>query len=314
VLASNPSYSLFTEGLVRSGLSDTLQVIVFPYGSKEARTKFTVLAVPDSMYNRVGIYSITDLINYYSPGDNNITNLENGFYRYMEYHCLGGIFYLSDLTTKLYPILSFDNNISITVTNDYKLNFDKETGNYTGFITDLSNIPAKNGAIHTVNSLLPVYMPPPALVVFETTDYFDLKNGGDYFGDHYMKWSDGQNTFEKIKWEGDYLQYYYKDHALAASGLLNFDCLNMNGYWWIEITTPKIMKGKYSVSGNIWPGHMDYAVYIDGVKTAVVLTSDQGAPKMGEVIFTKTEEHKIKLVAITAGGLFWDTVTFTPIK
>ena len=56
-----------------------------------------------------------------------ITEIENGFYRYMEYHCLTETYYLSDFPTndgfsKLYPILSFDNNISIIIKDDYYLN------------------------------------------------------------------------------------------------------------------------------------------------------------------------------------------------
>jgi uncharacterized surface protein with fasciclin (FAS1) repeats len=314
LLESNPSYSIFTGGLVKSGLSDTLKRVQIPYGVKQARVKFTILAVPDTMYSRFGINSVNDLINHFTTDPDHITDRGNDFYRYMEYHCLGGSYYFSDFISKLYPVLSFENNLSFTVTNDYKINFDKKTGEYTGFISDLSNIPAKNGAIHTVNTLLPVFEPAPTGVLFETTDYFDLKNSGDFFGKSYMKWSDGQNTFEKIKWEGDYLQYYYKNHNLPGEGLLNFDCLNMTGFFWIEITTPIIMKGKYAVSGNIWPGRCGYAVYIDGVKTGTVLSGDPYPPKMGNVEWTKTGEHKIKLVAITAGGLFWDTVTFTPIK
>ncbi len=45
VLADDPAYSLFAEGLTRTGLKDTLNVIDFPYGQKMARTRFTILAV-----------------------------------------------------------------------------------------------------------------------------------------------------------------------------------------------------------------------------------------------------------------------------
>ena len=111
LIASNPSLSLFTQGLEKTHLKDTLQQVYFMFGNKPARTRFTVLAVPDSIYHRYGINTIDDLIANYTNVPDSITYLENGFYRYMEYHCMGGTFYLSDLTTKLYPILSSDNNI-----------------------------------------------------------------------------------------------------------------------------------------------------------------------------------------------------------
>ncbi len=310
-LANDPKYSLFAEGLKLTGLKDTLQLISFPYGKKQARTRFTILAVDNETFKAEGITTISGLIAKFTNAPDSIKFIKNGFYRYMEYHCLGGTYYLSGLESRLYPILSYDNNISITVDNDYKLNYNKLTEEYTGFKVDQSNIPTKNGAIHSINKLLPVILPDPSVITFEVTDYFDLKQG-DYFGKYYMKWSDGKNTFAKIKWEGDYLQYYYKDHNTGT--LMNWDCLNMNGFWWIEVTTPKIMKGKYKLSGNIWANQVDYEVYVDGVKTALIKRSDPANPPLGEFNWDTTREHKVKLVSVSWGLLFWDTLTFTPLN
>lgn len=307
-LKDNPSFSLFTEGLERTGLSDTLNLITFPYGKRTARTRFTVLAVADTTFNRYGISNINDLMAYFTNVPDSVTFIDNAFYRYMEYHCITNTYYLSDLNTQLYPILSHDNNIKATVTDDYKLNMDAETEEYTGFFVEESNYPAKNGALHTINDLLEVETPSPTTIVFEVTDYFDLKQG-DYFGQYYMKWYDGENTFQYIKWSGDYLQYYWKDHDTGT--LLNDDCLNMLGYWWIEITTPKIMKGKYQVSGNIWQNQVGYEVFVDDERIGIVNSGE--TPNLGSFNWEKTERHRIKLVAMQFGGLFWDTVTFTPI-
>lgn len=46
VTESDPSYTIFTEGLRMTGLKDTLQLISFPYGESIARTRFTLLGVP----------------------------------------------------------------------------------------------------------------------------------------------------------------------------------------------------------------------------------------------------------------------------
>ncbi|MCB8995535.1 MAG: fasciclin domain-containing protein [Bacteroidales bacterium] len=312
LLAGNPSYSLFTKGLDRTGLKDTLNTISFPYGKKIARNRFTVLAVPDTIYNRYGITNIDELVAYFTSAPDSVTFLNNGFYRYMEYHCLGGAFYLDNLETKNYPTLSNDNNVSFKIDDAYRINNDASTGVYTSFIIDASNNPCKNGTYHTINDLLPVILPSPAVIVFETTDYFDLKQG-DYFGKFYMRWFDGQNTFAKIKWEGDYLLYYFKDHDTGK--LLNDDCLSMSGWWWCQVTTPKIMKGKYKVTSNLWGGQTTYAVYIDGVKTAIVNKSDPAeSTSWGEFVWNNTEEHTIKVVTLESGLLFWDTIIFTPIN
>ncbi len=312
VLANDPSYSLFTEGLNRTRLKDTLNVIDFPYGNKTARTRFTIMAVADTTFNRYGITSIDELIALFTDAPDSVIYLNNEFYRYMEYHCLGGTYYLNDLDTRIYPILSYDNNISVRVDDDYKLNYQATTGSYTGFIINQSNKPGKNGTVHTINDLLPVFQPEPTIIVHETTDYFDLKQG-DYFGKYYMRWFDGQNTFENIKWEGDYILYYFKDHDTGK--LLHDDCLSMSGWWWVEITTPKIMKGKYDMTANLWSGQTNYAVWVDGVNTALIKDTDPAeSTSWGVFEWTETRTHKIKVVTKSPGLLFWDTVIFTPIN
>ena len=318
LVSSDPSFKIFSEGLNISGLKDTLQIIDFPYGNKTARTRFTLLAVPDSVYNRYGIFNVEDLINWCGANRDSITYLNNPFYRYMEYHCLNGSHYLSELNTTLYPILSRDNNVFITVDNDYKINLDSKTKKYTGFVIPASNTPAKNGALHAINDILPVVEPQPATVIFETTDFFDLKQG-DYYTKYYYRWMKDENQFAKIKWEGDYLLYYYN----LKNDNINRDVLSMNGWWKISITFPKVMKGKYTVSifQPNWGDITNLVAYIDGVATPYVYEGayggtggSAGLQVIGEVDFPTTAEHTITLRNIVNGMLFWDYVQFTPIK
>jgi len=314
LLASNPSYSIFSEALSISGIKDTLQIVSFPYGAKIARTRYTLLAVPDTIYHRYGINDVNGLIAWCGSNSDSLTSKSNPFYRYVEYHCLNKSYFLSELRTTIYPILSHNNYLSMTISDDYKINLDPKTQKYTAFNLPESNIPAKNGVIHTVQGLLPVVDPEPAVIVCETTDYFDFQQE-DCIGKYYKKWHDGQNSFESIKFSGDYLLYYYR---VAQRPNLHEDCLSMLGYWWIEITTPKIMKGHYAVSAGIWTGSQDmpsFAAYVDGVQVAEIDARPAGTKMdFGEVTYTTTEEHKVKLVCTNWGVLFWDTIIFTPIK
>lgn len=318
-ILENPSFKIFTEGLKITGIIDTLKLISFPYGNRTARTRFTILAVPDSVYQRKGINNIDDLIKITGANPDSLTYLDNPFYRYMEYHCLNGTHYLSDLNTQLYPILSHDNNVSMTVDTDYKINFITKTGKYTGFYVPQSNTPSKNGAIHVINDLLLVIEPEPGLFIQETTDYFDIQQG-DYIGKYYMKWGGdvGQTQFKYIKWVGDYLLYYYKpNHGRTA--IAHSDNLSILGFWTIEITTEKVMKGRYKIGANIWTGGEDlpiFDVYLDGVRIANNVNARISSTKMefGEQNWTKTERHTMKLVCTGWGVLFWDTIIFTPIK
>lgn len=309
VLKDNDEYSIFTEGLEATGLKDTLDVISFPFGQTIARNRYTILAITDETFKQNEINSLDDLIAKYSNGSNDLTSKRNGFYRYMEYHCLAETKYLSDLGLGLknYPVLSYDNYVSILVDEeDYKINRIAEE--YTSFVIEKSNVPAKNGTIHQINKLLPVSTPKPSTIEWEVTDHFDLKQG-DYFGKTYRRFFDGENDLANVKWEGSFLLYYYKEQP----GIRNSDLLCMQGWWWCEVTTPKIMKGKYRITSNVWSNYVDYEVYVDGVRTANIKRSDSpNDTSWGEFDWDETKSHKIKIVSTSSGNLFWDYITFTP--
>jgi uncharacterized surface protein with fasciclin (FAS1) repeats len=318
-LKNDPAFTIFTRGLELCGLSDTLSLVEFPYGNINVRTRYTLLAVPDTVYNNRGIASVNDLISLYANGDQDLTNLENGFYQYMEYHCLSESYYLSNFLGKNYPVLSRNNYVSMQLkVDDYMLNHDAVNGTYTGFIFDYTNMPAKNGVVHAINDLLPVKEPSPETILFEVTDFFDIKQT-DYYGKYYKRFFDGQNTFEKVKWEGDYLLYYYKVSGGACS--MNYDCFSMNGFWWIQITVPKIMKGKYTVGVHILThsAQSDMIAYIDGEKVEGIINARIDPWTLQTVDFAvvdwkETEEHTFRFDAINYGLLFMDYLQFTPAK
>ena len=312
VIFEDPSYKIFAEGLKAAGLKDTLQYISFPYGNKTARTRFTLFVVPDTIYHRYGINTVEDLIQWTGANPDSITFLNNPFYRYMEYHCLAGTHYFSDLNTGMYPILSHDNNISMTVDTDYKINLASKTQKYTAFIVPSSNVPAKNGAIHAINGLLPVVEPEPQEILFETTDFFDLKQG-DYFGKYYNLWYDGKNSLEKIHWEGEFLQYFYRPDA----GMMNHDCIRMTGFWSLSVTFPKVMKGKYNIilGQQFLSQESDFRVLLDGVITKYTYEGSRGGEqKIANGNFLTTAEHTITIQALEYGFIFWDYVKFVPVK
>lgn len=319
LVSSDDSYHIFSEGLNLTGLKDTLQRISFPYGNREARNRFTLLAVPDTIYERYGINDVYELMAWCGADPDSVTYLNNPFYRYMEYHCMNGSYYLSDLNTGIYPILSRDNNIHFRIDDDYKINYDSDTETYTGFIIDASNTPAKNGALHAVNDIMPVTFPEPATIIFETTDFFDLKES-DYYLNYYKRFFDGENTFAKIKWEGNYLLYYYKP---IQGGIENHDALSMRGWWNVSVTFPKVMKGKYEIYifQPGWTSVTDCVAYLDGEATPYTYTGPYGGTggtgglqKIADADFPTTAEHTITLRNISAGGMFWDYVQFTPVK
>lgn len=317
VLSEDPSFKIFTEGLSITGLKDTLQQITYRYGTNTYRNRFTLLAVPDSIYNKKGIYSVAELIKWTKANPDSITSKNDELYQYMDYHCLAGTYYLSDLDSKLYPIMSHENFVLMTIDSDYKINLHPKTRKYTAFIVSGSNTPTKNGALHVINDLLPVSEPQPQTILFECTDFLDIRQG-DWYGKYYMKWSDGQNALTKIKFEGDFLGYYFKiNHGLG--NLINYDGLFMLNYWWIEVTFPRLIKGQYDVIyGSPWDSGTelaDFVIEIDGIPTGIIYDKGKGLnQKIGTVDFKTTSEHKIKLRAISFGALYWDFIQFVPVK
>lgn len=313
VLGDDPAYSIFYEGLLQTGIFDTLNTISFDYGDVDVRAYFTLLAVPDTLYQRYGINSFEDLASAVSS-EGNYTNPQDSLYMYIDFHCLTDGYYLSDLEPeKVYPTLSNNSYVNIQVRDDYIINEDT-LGNYTSFFLELSNIPAKNGVIHTVDDILTVEEVQPALFIFETTDFFDLKREPCY-GRYYQRYYDGQNTFKDIKWDGEYLMYYYKDGQNAW----NKDVLSTIGHFWIELTTPKIMKGKYQLSSMWWGGDANtfFEWFVDGESVATILSNSGdwgGTPTdIAIVEFKETKEHKIKISALGSTGIWWDRLHFEPV-
>lgn len=314
VISENPSFKIFAEALKISGINDTLKQVSFPYGRRLARTRFTVLAVPDSIYQKQGIMAVEDLIKWTGAKSDSLKSLNNAFYRYMEYHCMAGTYYLNTFSTGLYPILSADNNVSINIDTDYKINLNSKTKKYTSFIVKDSNTPAKNGTIHVINDVLPVVQPEPQTVTFETTNFMEITQG-DFYGKYYMKWNDGQNSLAKIKFEGDFLGYYYKNHDIPTP-LINYDALFMLGFWWIEITFPKVMKGRYKIIyGSPWTGTASFQAYLDGELTRYQYDGPKGGNQtIADAEFLTTKEHKIKIVPTIYGALYWDFIQFVPVN
>jgi uncharacterized surface protein with fasciclin (FAS1) repeats len=312
VISEDPAYTIFSEGLQLTGLKDTLQLITYPYKTKNVRTRFTLLAVPDTTYNRLGIYSANDLINRCGESTTeDLASKEHPFYQYMAYHCLSGVYYLNYfMDESKYYTISQINSISMSVTNDYKINPDIVTNEYTGFYIPESNTSAKNGVIHAVNNLLP--LPELQEFIFETTDYFEIKQGAFYRKDQ-KEWFDGQNSFSKIKFLSDKLQYY----GISAPNdvHLNGDYLFLPNFKWIEITTPAIPAGHYIIRskmkfiyGESFP---NVKVYIDD-KYTTDITSNQEFADLGEVLWETSGEHKIKIDCPDGATMSWDYLVFTP--
>jgi uncharacterized surface protein with fasciclin (FAS1) repeats len=314
-------FSIFTNGLELAGLSDTLDIIEIPYGLGTARVRYTILAVPDSVFNANQIYSVNDLLARFDNGKGNITQPGNGFYDYMEYHCIEGTYYMSDIEDEVYYTISRTNFLNMSVTTDFLINSTEEDSIITTFIQLYSNIPTKNGVIHGITQLLPATESVPQTHTIDLTALPEFMELEIYNADGTKNFYDGENGIAKIKWTGDYLQYWRK---FQGTGFINEDCIVMSeGYWTLEITLPKIASGKYSVYGYFKKGYnrANVIFYFDDVKVDKVIdlnTIIDGVYFVDEYIcdvdWPTTQEHVVKLKTVYPGTIMWDRLTFIPIE
>ena len=200
----------------------------------------------------------------------------------------------------------------MAVTNDYKINPDNATGKYTGFFIPSSNVSAKNGVIHAINNLLP--LPELQEFIFETTDYIEFKQGL-FYRKNQKEWIEGQNSFSKIKFLSDKLQYI--GTSVPSENYLNGDYLRLPNFKWIEITTPEIPAGHYRISSRMGFTFTEtfpkVNVYFDD-EYQTELTANQQIEDFGEVIWNTSGEHRIKVECPDFGTMTWDYLIFTPVK
>ncbi len=94
-LSGNPGFSIFKEAVELTGLQE---LIDFNMKDDKTRQGVTVLAEPDSIYRKSGIYSVNDLADLISPGASDYTSSTNRLYNYVSYHFLAGSYFLDNFT------------------------------------------------------------------------------------------------------------------------------------------------------------------------------------------------------------------------
>ena len=149
---------------VVSRISDTTYNI---NGSMSINTiRFTCLAVPDEVYAAEGITSVSDLCARLGAGTN-YTDTTNALYQYVTYHFF-------DREIPIADFFNFNEEGQINI-------FDTECTYQVVTCQDIagvhtfnecatifrSNMEARNGLIHKINHILPVWQPDPVTVMWD---------------------------------------------------------------------------------------------------------------------------------------------------
>ncbi len=280
-------FQLFREAVEATGLDKRIHTIYQDTVDSNGmpitlKRNYTVVAVSDDVYRQEGINSLQDLVAKLEAG-NDYTSPSNALYQYVAYHILSGAYNLGkmqafdtdDATSKNWETLNTEALIKISLVDDaFYLNYADENSRCQ-FLEDGSDIQAKNGYVHQVDGYMPVAEAQPETVLFDVTNYEEIKNwieagNGDF---EEMKFQTTHETTEgnadvstlglydfslnnpspwrpgssKPSW---FVIYFTSKSNNDWKNAQNHDMLmlNLGTNGWISFTTPVIVKGKYKVS------------------------------------------------------------------
>ena len=246
---------------------------------------FTCLAVPNSVYQAAGINDVAGLRSYLASHSDNETDADLG--NYIKYHFLPRQYTKDDLLS-----YESDDPEADEETRIYDTQFTGQAitiGRHGG--QDLingdvplvrTNIQARNGLIHRVGSVMPVFHPKPVRVVWDFLNQPDIINYVNAWGadnslgnvfytpidntmrdvdlsDEHFDGNYGTITSftylanESKARTNTYRRVGYKKDALSGAKsqygayMDNFMILNLGFAGWIQFTTPTIIAGRYKV-------------------------------------------------------------------
>lgn len=266
---------------IATAISDTT---ISQNGSYVVTTyRYTCFAVPDDVYNAVGINDVNGLKQWLAS-NTEYSNPDEALNKYLKYHFLkreyttDELFNISDDTETLIYDTQLDGQAITANLTDGKKLVNKSVEILR------SDVEACNGQINKVNGIMPIYYPDPVTVRWDFLNYADIISAVNNYGatngygnlfttaitsseikvDLSEDYRDGNNgvftsfTYEANESKASYGNYrkvgFYKEAADASTGVArhkaymnNYLCLNLGYAGWIQFTTPTIIAGKYKV-------------------------------------------------------------------
>ena len=287
--ADSETYGIFAQAVRECGYDSIASLVSrVSYtlsGTVVTNYAFTCLAVPNSVYQAAGISDVASLRSYLAAHSDNEADADLS--NYVKYHFLPRQYtkdqllsYESDDPEADAEIRIYDTQLSgqaITVSRAAGQDF---INNEIPFVR--TNIQARNGLIHRVGSVMPVYHPKPVRVVWDFLNQPDIityvnawgaaNSLGNVFStpiDNTMRdvdlseeHFDGNfgtiSSFTYLANESKartntYRRVGYKKDALSGDApqygayMDNFMVLNLGFAGWIQFTTPTIIAGRYKV-------------------------------------------------------------------
>ena len=333
-------YSIMAEALTLTGYDELLNTVRLG----NLRVQYTLLAVPNTVFNAEGINSVTELISELEAGDD-YTNVDNALNKFVAYHIFDQLWDQSQFSTfsgqeasKNIPPMAKGELINVSLQN-MALYFNYDASTEKGISIVAADLSAKNGLLQVLDNPMFLHVPAQATVIWELTDYAQIAEfTSDYRKSNlsetknvvldpdkvdFFEWETiiAPNRFNAVKYsayrntEG---QWWFMNH----DGLT----LQLRAYGWIQATTPTIVKGEYEIkvqhyskSGSSKTGNIN--IIIDGVSIGSDVptlgysstTPDIYKTTVGKVNFVETGTHTFRILQTDNSEIYLDYIEFTPI-
>lgn len=348
---NSDKYSIFIEALNQTSWKDSLSIIYDEIRQEDntviqQKRNYTLLAVSDDTYRSEGVTSVADLAVKTGAVGTDYKDETNELFRYVAYHVIGGSYSVFDFnnfsggtTTKLWTTKA-DAVLEASLQSGNKLYFNYE-GEIDGqsvkamFVEDGSDVQAKNGILHEIDSWLPLWeLEIPVLVEWDFADYEEVAawvNGG--YGDPDQKYQtvdEGEHQSDvsslacytidakssATSTDGSNGGYYPVGYATPKTGSAWTNCknkdhiyLNLGYNGSIIMKTPILIAGKYKVILKV-----TYATSMNFMRT---MTSGSNGGKI-RFTFDGDSETTTEIpiyASITANTLgLYDTVIYDEIE
>lgn len=240
---------------------------------------YTVLNVTDATFAKTGIQSIDQLKSTLKANDSRGLTEDSLLNEYVSYHILKNSYLTEQMgamagsdTLRIWGTSAANQVFSISYDSTAVNETDKYIFNAAGqlarFVPESSNVLAKNGYVHELDSWLPVWEPQQSTIVWDLADYAEIKNKVVAAGVSYQpaevtqkeERADVSSTgcFEiELGEAGTTNTTYGRVDYVTCSKVIadanNNDRMVFNiGYMGkITMQTPTIIRGKYKVELNL---------------------------------------------------------------
>lgn len=326
-LENSDNYSIMRDAFRKIGYEPILD-------SPIKAQKYTLFAVPNTVFAEQGIHNVDDLTSF--VGSDKLS-------QYLTYHLINQQLSYSVLSefaqsdkvrSKNYNTMAEYQLINVSDVNTV-LYINYQTSDKTGVQLTKLNKNCKNGVIHTVDNIMPVKVPKASKVQWEFTNYPEMSAlPGFRSTPTTTAYSVATLTMDCYKWlsvpESKLGWFYYiptKSDAVRLNALnKDYLVLFLGYYGWIEMQSPAVIAGTYNVILEHYnpkaaekAGKLSFI--LDGSYVGSQITTIGASTKtdqflkttIGQVQFTTTTTHKLRILSGDTSTSYIDCLTFEPV-